>query len=169
MDCKALLLKRINDQFQCETDGFFFEGKKYEFSQLSELREEIRKVSGYCFNLGFVDSHHSESDKESQEDQEYSDGEEASKKDSDQSSDEESERSSDREEQEESYSCIGCEKSYSNPFRLIRHMESRHMQLSKDSLEIKSGNITGGHCCLDCGCQFSTQSNLSRHRKCQHD
>jgi hypothetical protein len=111
MDCKTQLLRRVNSQFQCDTEGFFFENEKYPFSQMTELIGEIKKISGYRFKLGFVfdESNDSESDKESQESKETSEKEGS---ETDGASD--SDRSSNKGKYS-SHPCIACKRIYTNP------------------------------------------------------
>jgi DNA-directed RNA polymerase subunit M/transcription elongation factor TFIIS len=170
MDCKTHLLNRLNRLFLIDSDGFFFENEKYPFSQLDEFLKEIKKVSGYKINVGFVldDSNESENESESGSDQQSESSNKEEGGASENSSGTDSEKSSD-EMEETSYPCTACENVYKNPIRLVRHMENVHMKLGKEGGSASQRDpLLKTHPCSNCGCQFSTRSNMLRHRRRKH-
>jgi hypothetical protein len=161
MDCKGQMLKKLNAQFRWEGNGFSFEGKKHEFSELDVLKEEIRKICGYTFDIGFVDPQDSQTDEENEENDEEPSDDEAENTGQSSGSDEGSDG--------ESFQCIACENAYATPIALIMHMERRHIQLNKVEEEASHRKMEEGHCCRVCGCQYTTKANLQRHVKSQHN
>jgi hypothetical protein len=186
MSCKTPLLKRLNRLFVNDYDGFSFENQKYPFSELEEFLKEVKKVSGCRIKVGLVldDSGESESENESEsvseQQSDSSNKEEAcvSKNRSETVSFKDVETSSD-DGGDTSFQCKTCEKVYSSPIPLVGRKEKVHKQLYEDSKGNKEASRASHlqrdprkrvktHPCSDCCSQYSTRSNLLRHRRTKH-
>jgi hypothetical protein len=131
-ECKTYLLNRINSNLHFDFDGFVFDNVKYNYSQITQFIENIRKVSGFLYKVGLV----YDDDSQQQDEEEDEVGEESSNgmndyedENTENNSDEESsdsgaEKGADSEEEETI--CTQCQRQYSSKSNLRRHIKIHH-------------------------------------------